>query len=264
MSKHIIFVFSGTGNSLWAARQIARELGDCQLISMGIDSQDKLLKNCETIGFVYPTYVGGVPKQVKRFILKTDFSGNEGAYFYGVATCGKISRAENAIAQLSYILKQKKLRLHYGECLSMFSNYVVRYDMSDTAEQDARKAASDIIPIIEKIKGRQSSKMNPMTSRHVMWMGFMLIAPRLDRNFNVSDACVKCGICRKVCPVNNISMNHASKPCFNHHCEHCLACIQNCPTRAINYKDVTQSRKRYTHPDISWKDLAALWKTHPH
>jgi Pyruvate/2-oxoacid:ferredoxin oxidoreductase delta subunit len=37
-----------------------------------------------------------------------------------------------------------------------------------------------------------------------------------------------------------------------------MACIQFCPKKAINYKDKTQNRKRYTHPTIKYTDLAAL------
>ncbi|MDR3121471.1 MAG: flavodoxin, partial [Clostridiales bacterium] len=38
-------------------------------------------------------------------------------------------------------------------------------------------------------------------------------------------------------------------------CEQCMACIQFCPKRAINYRDKTQKRKRYHHPDITAQDL---------
>jgi epoxyqueuosine reductase QueG len=58
--------------------------------------------------------------------------------------------------------------------------------------------------------------------------------------------------------VNNIDFGQDKKPYFMHHCEQCLACIQHCPAKAINYKDKTQNKKRYTHPDIPWKELAKL------
>ncbi|MDH6365696.1 MinD superfamily P-loop ATPase [Enterococcus sp. PF1-24] len=83
----------------------------------------------------------------------------------------------------------------------------------------------------------------------------------MDKNFNISEACTKCGICQKVCPVNNIDVDEERNPVFKHHCEQCLACIQNCPARAINYKDQTQERGRYMHPEMNWKDLAKLNKS---
>jgi ferredoxin len=51
-----------------------------------------------------------------------------------------------------------------------------------------------------------------------------------------------------------------SKPAFDNHCEYCLACIQHCPKRAINDGDKTQSRRRYTHPNIGYKTIAQYYQ----
>jgi ferredoxin len=259
MGSNIIFVFTGTGNSLWAAKEIAKGLNNCELKSMGSDKNYSLPDGYDAVGFVYPTYAGGVPKRVKDFISRLDLQNNKDAYFFAVATCGRIARAQNTITQLRHFLKRKGIILNYGERLDMFSNYVVGYEMRDTVQEEARQSAVDIKPMIESIKNHRTNKGNTVpTLRQFESLGFMHIVPKMDKNFNISDACVKCGICKKVCPVNNISVDAESKPCFMHHCEHCLACIQNCPTKAINYKDKTQNRKRYIHPDISWKELAEL------
>lgn len=259
MSKNLIFVFTGTGNSLWAAKEIAKELEDCKIVTMGSNGKYLLTERYDSIGFVYPTYAGGIPKRVKEFISHVDLRSNKDAYFFAVATCGRVSRAQNAVSQLRHSLKRKGIRLSYGERLDMFSNYVVGYDMRDTVKEEAQQSAIDIKPMIQSIKNHMENSGNTLlTPRHLTSLGFMFIVPNMDKNFNVSDACVKCGICQKVCPVNNIDTNMDGKPSFMHHCEQCLACIQNCPVKAINYKDRTQNRKRYMHPDISWKELAML------
>jgi MinD superfamily P-loop ATPase len=59
----------------------------------------------------------------------------------------------------------------------------------------------------------------------------------------------------EVCPIKNITIINKS-PIFNHHCEQCVVCIQFCPQKAINYKNATQKRRRYTNPEISYKELA--------
>ena len=94
--------------------------------------------------------------------------------------------------------------------------------------------------------------------RRIDYIGFMCAARNMDKNFHVSNACTKCEICKKVCPVDNIDVDANGKPRFKHRCEQCLSCLQCCPAKAINYKDQTQNRKRYTHPEISWKELAQL------
>jgi MinD superfamily P-loop ATPase len=76
-----------------------------------------------------------------------------------------------------------------------------------------------------------------------------------DKNYNINNNCIGCKICKEVCPVNNIEMIN-NKPEFQHHCEQCMACIQYCPQKAINYKEITQKRRRYTNPEINYKELA--------
>ncbi len=260
MSKNLIYVFTGTGNSLWAAKEIAKELENCEIVSMGSNNnKNYLLKaHYDSIGFVYPTYAGGMPKRVRDFVLQLDLKGSEGTYFFAVATCGRISRAQNVVTQLRHLLKRKGVKLSYGERLDMFSNYVVGYEMRETVKEEAEQSAIDIKPMIESIKNHKTNKGTATTLRQIESMGFMLIVSSMDKNFNISDVCSKCGICKKVCPVSNIDMGVDGKPYFRHQCEQCLSCIQNCPTKAINYKDKTQNRRRYIHPDISWKELAAL------
>jgi len=259
MGKNIIFVFSGTGNSLWAAKEIGRELEACEIVSMGSNVISALPKGYERIGFVYPTYAGGMPRRVKEFVSSLELRNNKEAYFFTVASCGRIAKAPNVIAQMHHALKRKGLQLSYGERLDMFSNYVVGYEMRDTVREEADRSALDIKPMLASIKNRRTNHIKTIqTFRRLESMGFMCIVSHMDKNFHVSDDCIHCDICKKICPVKNISMEAGEKPSFTHHCEQCLACIQNCPVKAINYKDKTQNRKRYMHPDVSWKELAAL------
>ena len=82
MNKNIIFVFSGTGNSLWVAKEIAKETGDCEIASMGINGK-RILPECyDSIGFVYPTYAGGIPNRARAFIKGLELQANKQAYFY--------------------------------------------------------------------------------------------------------------------------------------------------------------------------------------
>ncbi len=260
MSKSIIFVFSGTGNSLWAAKKISEELENCDIVSMGSHKEYTLTEEYDVIGFIYPTYFRGIPLKVQDFILHLDVKNNKKAYFFAVATCGSIVAAGNATAQLYHLLKRKEINLNYAEKLDMFSNYVIMYNMSDTVEEETRQSAFDLESIINNIKKRTTTltELKYKSLNHIINKGFSHFVPHMDKHFNVSSACIHCGICGKVCPVNNIEYGQDRKPYFKHHCEQCLACIHHCPVNAINYKDKTQNRKRYTHPDISWQELARL------
>jgi ferredoxin len=260
MGKSAIFVFSGTGNSLWAAKKISEKLENCEIVSMGSHQKTTLAGGYEAVGFVYPTYYRGVPGRVQDFVSQFDFQNNQNAYFFAVATCGSVERAGNAIVQLRNLLKRKGITLSYAEKLDMYSNYIIGYTMRDTVEEETLQSARDLEPIIGNIKKRTvdltASRIKPF--QQLMYQGIMPFIPHMDKHFNVSDTCTHCGICQKVCPVNNIDLGQNKKPYFKHHCEQCLACIQHCPANAINYKDKTQNKKRYTHPDVPWKELAKL------
>jgi ferredoxin/flavodoxin len=57
------------------------------------------------------------------------------------------------------------------------------------------------------------------------------------------EECHQCGICFKICPVNNIKMNNEEYPEHAFNCQYCLRCTSFCPRKAIpcpiNYKGKT-------------------------
>lgn len=52
-------------------------------------------------------------------------------------------------------------------------------------------------------------------------------------SYTVNDECIRCGICAKVCPANNITVTEDGV-LFSDHCEVCYACLHNCPQHAIH------------------------------
>ena len=152
---------------------------------------------------------------------------------------------------------KKQLKLDYATKLVMFSHYVVLYKMSPQVAKITQQSNEALLPIINDIKNKQTNKTGASNSL-IDWYYHNRAKkiPTMDENFNVADDCISCGICREVCPVKNIELIE-KKPTFKHHCEQCMACLQFCPKRAINYKSLTQKRGRYTHPSIGYQELAA-------
>ena len=253
--NNIVFYFSGTGNCLKVAKTIAKELGNGEVVSMGKASGYSLTKQYDTIGFIYPTYFWGLPKKVIEFIENIKINNNKNSYYYAVTTYG--SSVGYAIYQIYEILfKKHGVKLNYGDKLQMFSNYVIMYDMSDKIDEITKKSNEDLIPIIDSIKNRKNNKINKFTKIfNFLNKWFIKTVSDKDKNYNVNDTCTGCGICKEVCPVKNIEMQN-NRPKYNHNCELCVACIQYCPQKAINYKNRTQKRRRYTHPEISYKELS--------
>jgi len=249
---NIVFYFSGTGNSLKATKSLAKELDNCEIISM--TKPYNLTKEYDSIGFVYPVYFWGLPKRVIEFIQNMNFDNNKNTYYYAIATYGGL--AGNAVYQLYELLFNKhKIKLNYGRTLRMFANYVVAYNMSDKIEKITASSNKKLVTIINSIKMKKSNKINKLTKIfNSINKNFVEKVSNMDNNFTVNNNCINCGICEKVCPVKNIEIVE-KKPQYKHHCEQCVACIQFCPQRAINYSNVTQNRRRYTNPEINYNEL---------
>jgi flavodoxin len=58
MAKNIIFYFTGTGNSLKVAKDVANRVGDCEIIAMTAYKDNNLLSGMDRIGFIFPFMAG--------------------------------------------------------------------------------------------------------------------------------------------------------------------------------------------------------------
>jgi ferredoxin/flavodoxin len=259
MRKHVVFFFTGTGNSLKVSKDLASALGNCELLSMGACTQYDLAAGYETIGFVFPTYYRGIPNRVREFVSRLKLQLNKDAYYYAITTMGKFDG--NALYQIMALLKRKGIALDYAKALDMYSNYVISYDMRETVNEEAKQAEIDFQPILRDIMDRKTNQVPRLKLlQELAYRALMQLVPEMDKFYSVSDDCIHCGVCEAVCPVGNIFLDGKGRPQFQHHCEQCVACIQFCPKRTINYKDKTQSRRRYKNPEITYTELAELYR----
>lgn len=253
-----IYFFTGTGNSLHIAKKIAEELGDCEVIAIKKGADKKIPTGYDRIGFVFPTYGWGAPLMVAKFLRLAEFPEQGGTYFFTVATCGGL--VLNAIPQVKMLLRKKGIKLNYGNKVAMYRNSVANYKMGQDPQKLMIKSDESAVPVIDDIKNKRGNKISKMNRLiYKLNKEFMKSMPAMAKDFVVSDDCVSCGICKSVCPAENIELQDG-KPMFGSHCEGCVACIQHCPKQAINYKDKTQKRGRYVHPAIKSREIAQYYK----
>jgi ferredoxin/flavodoxin len=254
---NIIFYFTGTGNSLVVARDIADEIGDTQLVPI----KDAILENdidlsYERIGFVFPVYFGFMPLMVERFVNRLHFSKTQ--YIFGVATLGGVF--EMSLSQLSHNIETQGGFLSAGFTIQMPGNYIVKYGAFPPAIQQRllRKEKRKIIAISSVIKAKETA---PIPKRVIL---SRLLAKKLRktmadfgnqaRYFHINGRCTGCGTCERICPVGNIHIDQR-QPKWNNQCEQCIACIQWCPSQAIEYAGKTAQRRRYRNPEVKISDL---------
>ena len=72
----------------------------------------------------------------------------------------------------------------------------------------------------------------------------------------VSENCIGCGICEKVCPIDNFYIENGRAMRREDTCEFCLACAQNCPQKAIGLSMADKNPDaRYRNPNISLQEI---------
>jgi len=275
--KNVIYYFSGTGNSMRAAKVIGQELGDSEIISMRVDPREVSAEDADVIGFVFPVYHWTMPAPAVRFVRQLKI--NTDAYIFAVAMPSVIGGI--ACETCARLIGEKGGKIAYGNVVHCVANYVLVYPplpspklMVPLMERGIRKIAQDIASRKERaypkagwiVKARRDRVMTP----------YLEVQKYADHPFTVGGSCIGCGLCARVCPCNNIALREG-KPEFQHHCAQCMACVTNCPKRAIGYQvpeedpnglcrsnkkiplvklmGLPEKRKMYRNPYISAADL---------
>ena len=260
--KTKIYYFTGTGNSLKVAKEISRKIEDCELIPMASLSENCRIKpEVEKVGFVFPLYWYGLPKIVRDFIKKTELSNM--SYCFSVTTA--MYPDGLAIEQVEALLEKKEKKLNAGFYIKMPSNYIISVNPPSEKKQIKlfNKAERKIEIIIEAInrnidkKDKESFFYKTITNAKGSYEKWINNSNNNDTNFWVNDdACTSCKNCEKICPNNNIELRNGHPKWKHSNCDQCLACINTCPTRAIQYGNKTSKKRRYRNPQISIKELS--------
>ena len=244
----MIFYFSGTGNSKYAAQRMADALDEPLLcLNDRIKAGDTApIGTGARLIIVTPTYAWRIPRIVEDWLLRTELVGARQAWF--VMTCG--SEIGNA-AKYNRALCQAKGISYMGTAqIVMPENYIAMFNapQAEEARQIVARAEPDIDRAIAAV--RDSSAFPPprdnlydrLMSGPVNPIFYACIVN--SRAFTVGDACTGCGQCARRCPTNSIAIRDG-RPVWGEGCTHCMACICYCPAKAIEYGKKSLGKPRY-------------------
>ena len=129
-SKRIIFYFTGTGNCLYIARQLAEEntilLSIPQLVKQG-----RYDFEADEIGIVYPIYGHMPPNMVREFIKKARLKAG---YKFAVLTYG--ARKCDAVEIWDRISRNAGNAFDYIGTIIMVDNWLPNFDMNEQIKID--------------------------------------------------------------------------------------------------------------------------------
>lgn len=273
----MIFYFSGTGNSRWAAIQLGTATQErlvniadyAGLLSAHQGIEPFTLQEGERLGFVFPVHGWRVPRLVRQFILSitvrlgaASACHHDKPFCYAVCTAG--DSIGKTICTLNDTLRQNASMKTLGitEASSAYSlimpeSYVGLPFMDvDPVDKEKRKkevAAQQMQAIAQDIVLRKPGQFR-LTLGVLPWLmtqvvgGFFEHVLITDKRFHVEpNRCVKCGICANVCPVGDIDGGKGKLPQWLHHddCLTCFTCYHHCPQHAIEFGNQTQHKGQY-------------------
>lgn len=274
----MVYYFSGTGNSKYVAKRIAKEIKDnTKNIVDLLDEQNielNLNKN-ENIGIVFPTYYFGPPLIIEEFFkfletINISDGSISNRLIYIVFTYE--AYAGGMKEKLISSLKEKHINLNYIDSVKMPNNFSIYYDLKSIEEENIilEKAENKVDEIILNIKNLKvdeninNEKYNNYTFKvkgKKDIVGLILtkvLYPiykngRKTRRFYADNKCINCGFCEQICPSKAIKMQNNKPKWIKKQCEYCLACYNRCPMNAIQVGNLTKNRRRYYNSKLDNK-----------
>jgi ferredoxin/flavodoxin len=261
--KTTIYYFTGTGNTLVLARELAQELsrdpGDTELVPIPpLVQQDSIVADADAVGIAFPVYFLGLPHLVKDFVQKLRFSGKP--YIFGIATCGE--QPGPALFNLKALLEERGTTLSAGFVFVMPENYIGPIDLMGDADHRQEKYAGALsrIPVIaDAIRERKQTVPEGNDSALLRFGGFitstlMTSVYKVPRRLYATGACNRCRTCERVCPTKNITVASDGVH-WGNNCTQCYTCIHWCPNGVIEIGGRTAGKPRYHHPDVTLADM---------
>ncbi len=243
----MIFYFTGTGNSLYAAKALAND-GE-EVISV-VDAARKkafhyVLKGNEALGFVFPVYFYTVSDPVLEFVQ--NLTAENAGFVYAVIPCGASIGSAGAV--LKSELAKRGLALQRVDALVVPDGALIYYDIDtpDKLQKQLEHAAEELSVIKKAVDGRQGNRIAGSAA-----VGRAMLAAyhagMSTKAFRVEDTCIHCGKCAEICPSEAISMKDGKPVWTKSRCWKCCGCINRCPVSAIQYGSKTAARGRYVNP----------------
>lgn len=228
-----IYYFSGTGNSLAVARDIAEKMNGKLISIPSVIDKESIATDADAIGIVRSRggrLAAGFGVQMPQNAFDKPLENRE-KLFNGwktkklAAICDQVNAKKSGRLETDGFVS----RLVIALLLAMMKTPLLR---------------PVFIKSIYKSAGCQTNLNLP----------FAEVMPLIDRSYHADENCTGCGICTEVCSVHNIKMVDR-KPAWQHRCENCLACINWCPQKAIHGYAELPNLKRYHHPEVKLTDM---------
>ena len=282
-----IFYFTGTGNSFIAAKKLSDKLSGQIDPIIKYKEQQSVFVEENVIGIVFPVYLAqiyGIPEIVKHFLQKLVYDKNKyyfivctyGGYAYPnafptIKNCNKLVKSCNGNINGRFYVRFPMNNLDYDHIrvpierdtneilikahnkLKYISDMILKKKRGNIVLQNIFNCTLGRLfslakkPILKSM--RKYAKVeddSQLTYHQLVHLSDKSIIYKKGK-------CTGCGICEKICPVNNIKLDNGV-PNWKHNCEMCFACDEWCPQKAIHHWGKLEG-KNYHHPMVGINDI---------
>ena len=247
----MLFYFTGTGNSLYVAKRLER-----QPISIPqVMHREDLIFSDDRIGIVAPIYGHEVPAMVREFLEKATF---QTPYFYMILTYGNRHGGAAELAQA--LCARCGIPVRYINLVHMVDNWLPAFDVEEEQRKD--KHVEEQLAAIQTDVAQQVAWIAPVTeadrAAHQAFLAGMRLAPpdAWQHLLRVSQDCIGCGICQRVCPSASIRLVEGRAKHVPGRCQTCLACAHVCPRKAVQLTVPEKNPSaRYRNPHVTLREL---------
>ena len=260
MGKVEIYYFSGTGNSLAVARDMAEKLTAKLTPVVSLMDQERINAEADVVGFVFPIYDFKPPSLVEDFVHKME--GIDCKYLFAVCTYG-IAPAQS-LKHFAKVIESCGGQLSAGFAVGMPHSGIGSGAVTEAQQEsmfesweDRLEEVCDSISSEEAIKIESSnllsdffqSRIISMVPSLLKFLKQVLLKGTGSLAFTSSEDCNGCGICERICPMDNVEMVD-DRPVWSDNCAGCFACLNWCPKEAISLGGFDANIRHYHHPDV--------------
>ena len=247
MSTNTIYVFSGSGNCLDIAKNIAAKLGDTDIVMMRSAPEKTDATDSRRVGFVFPCYAGGLPGGVEDSFRAVKIA--PGTYTFGVTSCAAYPGIGLSVLNSIHPLDYWNVVTHQCSCIWLFPHDLMMPKMG--AEKAQARAERLAAVIGAEVRGgvKRTKAPKALAFNRLEAAAWPTLSKKKAEKLQASDACIACGQCAGLCPKGNIRIENG-RAVFGTDCIGCLSCLQYCPKEAIHMGGVTVRRERYHNSRI--------------
>lgn len=254
----MIFYFSCTGNTKWAAEYLSEKTEDTLIDIASKKTVTTFHANIgESIGFCFPIHGWRPPLFVREFISQLHIITPDKSTPYCYALCTAGDTVGEGMDMFIHDCEKVGLTINYAASLLMPESYVglpfMDVDKKNDEQRKKEQAQNDLNKVVNDIIGHSAGNgklhIGNWPRINTRFLGEIFIKQIIsDKHFKVNEEkCLKCGRCIKSCPTSNMAADSNGLPQWLHtgKCLSCFACYHHCPTHAIEYGMRTKGKGQY-------------------